>query len=355
MGGYHEKFDERERERESIEPLYKVNFSKALRVALAGTLALSLSPFALLGGEDSACAQTSSDLTDTTTYKNEVVENTNWESWTYYDAEGNKTYVEPVYRLYNNVSSEHLFTTDKSEYDNLLKLTKQGKSNWIGENIEWYSLAVGRELYDENGNKTGTVTAPSGCKAVWRLYNPGLGAMCRCSHYYTSDEAEITKLCNSYGWKKEKIAFWDYGTQPIYTAYSEALGSQHHYTSDKTEWQGLDGGWDKETTKNGTIGFFGAIVHPHKWTPVYTTVHHEAVTHEEPIIQKVAVGSAVYCTVHECEINYHSCPADPQCMANTYTHTIYEERQTGSRTIVDKAAYSESIIDYYTCSCGATK
>ena len=333
MGGYHEKFDERERE--SIKPLYKVNFSKALRVALAGTLALSLSPFALLGGEDSACAQTSSDLTDTTTYKNEVIENTNWESWTYYDAEGNKTYVEPVYRLYNNVSSEHLFTTDKSEYDNLLNLTKQGKSNWIGENIEWYSLAVGRELYDESGNKTGTVTAENGCKAVWRLYNPGLGAMCRCSHYYTSDEAEITKLCNSYGWQKEKIAFWDYGTQPIYTAYSEALGSQHHYTSDKTEWQGLDGGWDKETTKNGTVGFFGAIVHPHKWTPVYTTVHHDAVTHEEeqPVYKICWYEPGYYCLEHKCKLYDYGtepsdwlgwCPADKNCLAATTTIGTHE-------------------------------
>ena len=299
-------------------------------------------------------------MTDTTTYKNEVVENTNWESWTYYDADGNKTYVEPVYRLYNNVSSEHLFTTDKTEYDNLLKLTKQGKSNWIGENIEWYSLAVGRELYDESGNKTGTVTAPSGCKAVWRLYNPSLGAMFRCSHYYTSDEAEITKLCNSYGWQKEKIAFWDYGTQTIYTAYSEALGSQHHYTSDKTEWQGLDGGWDKETSKNGTIGFFGAIVHPHKWTPVYTTVHHDAVTHEEPIIQKVAVGSAVICNKHNLAFTERFCPLGDDfgigyCLASCHVEEIYEEQQVGSKTITDIEAYDEKVIDHYSCSCGAQK
>ena len=59
---------ERERERESIEPLCKVNFSKALRVALAGTLALSLSPFAILGGADSALAETISNAQNSTYY-----------------------------------------------------------------------------------------------------------------------------------------------------------------------------------------------------------------------------------------------------------------------------------------------
>lgn len=137
-----------------------------------------------------------------------------------------------VYRMYNFLSSEHLFTTNKSEVDNLKKLTNQKKSHWEAEGVNWY--------------------APKSGTPVYRLYNAKLGKLGRCSHYYTSDTKEIKKLCTKrWGWKNEGISFYSGGTTPIYTAYSEALGSQHHYTSDKSEWSKLDLGWDIEGDKNG--------------------------------------------------------------------------------------------------------
>ena len=154
--------------------------------------------------------------------------------------------VSPVYRLYNKVTSEHLFTTNKNEYDKYVNLLSQGKDFWIGEGIDWLSP------------KTGT--------NVKRLYNAGLGSLFRSSHYYTSDDAEIKDLTTNYGWVEDPEENWfmSGGTSgastsatstnnslPIYTAYSEALGSSHHYTSSWDEWRGLDGGWDKEDKKNG--------------------------------------------------------------------------------------------------------
>ena len=160
----------------------------------------------------------------------------------------------PVYRLYNMITSEHLFTTDKAEYDGWVKKCEGDKDFWIGEGVDW----LAPKTYD---SKT---TAK-----VYRLYNPALGAMGSSSHYYTSNESEVKSLTSKYGWKKETQFSGGYvflsdkssGATPIWTCYNEALRSAHHYTSDKNEWTGLSKhGWDLEKKKNGTTGVFAAVM-----------------------------------------------------------------------------------------------
>jgi hypothetical protein len=158
--------------------------------------------------------------------------------------------VAPVYRMYNSITSEHLFSTNKTEYDNFVKSAEAGQDYWLGEGIDWFTSV---------GQTDAT---------VYRLYNSALGAQGRSSHYYTSDEAEVSKLtAASAGWvlDDEVNYFKSAGDASIYTAYSEDLGSAHLYTSSYDEWSSLDLGWDKETSKNGVTtetdtatGFFKA-------------------------------------------------------------------------------------------------
>ncbi len=146
----------------------------------------------------------------------------------------------PVYRLYNYLSSEHLYTTSKSEYDSLVDLTNRGSSNWIKEGVAWNAPAAPADT-----------TAEGAAKPVYRLYNSGLGKQGRTSHYYTADTDEIKTLTTrKYGWKNEGVVFYSGGGVSIYTAYSEKLKSAHIYTSSKSEYEGLDKGWNKETKKN---------------------------------------------------------------------------------------------------------
>lgn len=158
--------------------------------------------------------------------------------------------VRPVYRLYNSITSEHLFSTNKSEYDKFVTLRKQNKDFWIGEGIDWLAPVA------TTGNKT-----------VHRLYNAALGAMTRSSHYYTADTTEMNNLIKNYGWVDDGTSYQFLSggltgtTNPIYTAYNEALGSAHHYMASKTEWTGLkQHGWDLEESKNGTNGVFQCIM-----------------------------------------------------------------------------------------------
>ena len=153
----------------------------------------------------------------------------------------------PVYRLYNKISSEHLFTNDKGEYDKFAKLCKANKDYWIPEGIDWMSPVSGTPVY--------------------RLYNPGLGKLARSSHYYTTNATERANLKKKYGWKddfKGKPAFYSGGSQAVYTVYNEALGSAHHYTSSFSEYKGLlQHGWDLEPSKSMKNG---------KWTGTFKCV-----------------------------------------------------------------------------------
>ena len=148
----------------------------------------------------------------------------------------------PVYRLYNSITSEHLFTTNKAEYDNFVKLCNENKDAWIGEGIDWL--------------------APTTGETVHRFYNAALGAMGRSSHYYSSNATEIATLLKN-GWVDDGVAnqIMSGGNVGIYTCYNEALGSAHHYTSSISEWRGLEQhGWALEIDKNGSSGVLSAAM-----------------------------------------------------------------------------------------------
>lgn len=136
--------------------------------------------------------------------------------------------------------------------------------------------------------------------------------------------------------------------------------------------------------------------HTHNWKPVYTTVHHAAVTHEEQKwvvdkaawdeIQKYCVYVCLQCKYHECkrcadlgitqyeyatsaELDKHQYPCQDDCVDNSkdggcissssvektkYIHHD-EEGHYETITIVDKEAWDEQVIDHYECDCGETK
>ncbi len=176
--------------------------------------------------------------------------------------------VSPVYRMYNMVTSEHLFSTNKVEYDDWVLKGANNEDNWIGEGIDW--------LAPESSSSTVT---------VHRLYNEGLGAMGHSSHYYSSDITEIANLIANHGWIDDGVAnqFESGGDTAIYTCYNEALNSAHHYTSSKDEWEGLSAhGWTLEEDKNGTYpvktpeGVFQCTIATNwSFSPNYYTVEHK--------------------------------------------------------------------------------
>lgn len=152
-----------------------------------------------------------------------------------------------VYRLYNRVSGEHLYTTDKNEVDALAKFTKiekacyedeklvecpENKTDWDYEGVAW----VGGET---------TFADP-----VVRLYNPVLG-----DHHYTSNRDEVDILTSQYGWTNEGIVFHEAvlskDTVSVYRQYNPGLKvGSHLFTVDKKEYDinNAKNGWQGEGT-----------------------------------------------------------------------------------------------------------
>ena len=127
-----------------------------------------------------------------------------------------------MYRLYNPYTHEHLFTTDKNEYDMLVA------AGWTAE------------------GSAGKVAVKQG-KGVYRLYNPTTG-----EHHYTTKEDEVA-TCVKDGWKNEGVQFYSVqnGNVPVYSMYNPYEKKfYHHYTSDPDEIARMvNDGWINEGIK----------------------------------------------------------------------------------------------------------
>lgn len=120
-----------------------------------------------------------------------------------------------VYRLYNEGSGDHIFTT-KDEADAL------AKSGWKMEGVAW--------------------TAPAGgTKPVYRLYNAGSG-----DHMLTANYAEANELYKA-GWSYEGVPFFANGEGTEVHRLYNPNGGDHMLTADGGEKDSLvAAGWSHE-------------------------------------------------------------------------------------------------------------
>ena len=125
-----------------------------------------------------------------------------------------------MYRLYNQWTGEHFYTSSIAERHNLVK------SGWTDEGVGW----VGPD--SEYG------------KPVYRLYNPYVEGG---DHHYTMSVVEYDKLEDA-GWIKEGIGWHSGGEMPIYRQYNPyAETGTHNYTADSHERDVLvAAGWKDE-------------------------------------------------------------------------------------------------------------
>lgn len=128
---------------------------------------------------------------------------------------------QSVYRLYNKVSGEHLYTTSNYEYNSLNIMN----SGWSGEGVAW--------------------KAPKSGKNVYRVYNPNSG-----EHLYTESAYEVNSLVHQNGWKSEGVAFYSdlNSGKPVYRLYNpNAKLGAHFLTMSSYERDSLvKAGWKSE-------------------------------------------------------------------------------------------------------------
>lgn len=112
--------------------------------------------------------------------------------------------------------------------------------------------------------------------------------------------------------------------------------------------------------------------HEHNWNPIYKTVHHKAVTHQEDqghyekesyevyvfydqgVEFETKEEAKAFCTSILSKIANGELPEDTQC--RTRIEERYRKKWVSKMvTVVDKKAYDEKVIVGYKCSCGAKK
>jgi hypothetical protein len=126
------------------------------------------------------------------------------------------------YRLYSDLTKEHLFTTDLNEYTVL-----GSNGNWVQEGT------VGRVL-DNPGSHNGVAAVP-----YYRLYDTSTRW-----HHWTTDANEYYTLAQLAHWNAEGVDGYIFpsqaaGTIELYRLNYPALGSLHHWTIDPVEYQQL--------------------------------------------------------------------------------------------------------------------
>lgn len=169
----------------------------------------------------------------------------------YNDIKDTQVKFEPVYRIYNPYTGEHLYIKDETEKNNDIK------AGWRDEGIAWYTR-------DSKYNGIG--------KALYRLYNKYVPGG---DHYYTTDYEEYRSLIKA-GWEGEQTVMRvedspaesvDYKntTVAVYQQYNPyATTGTHNYTTSTTENSNLKtAGW---RTEGSVFYVFPKETHTHQWT-----------------------------------------------------------------------------------------
>jgi hypothetical protein len=143
----------------------------------------------------------------------------------------------PCYRLFNNGTKEHLYTTDAYEYSVL------GSEGWNQEGAVF-------QVYNGPISISGINAEPN-----YRLYNP-----VTYQHLWTTDRNEYFTLRASGAWDAEGVADYVFGgpvagSTPMYRLCYNGPTLLHLWTTDLNEYDTLPGfGWTQESIVGYVLG-----------------------------------------------------------------------------------------------------
>ena len=163
------------------------------------------------------------------------------------------------------------------------------------------------------------------------------------------------------------------------TSSSSTAGNTSNKDTGKNDNQTSSSGTQKPSSNTGSESASSSNSHKHDWVAVTTTVDHPEEGHNEQYVVKEAwtetVTEPVYETraksvCNQCGIDitnaidahfkaswdcggYHT--EYYQLQTGTTSYTIDHPAEYGTRWVVDKDAWTETVTTGYKCSCGATK
>ncbi len=196
----------------------------------------------------------------------------------------------------------------------------------------------------------------------------------------TNISENTTKKTDS---SSNQVATDSKGTTSTNTTTGKSTGTSNTQTTTAT---GNTPSSTTEGKKNTAVITTETTEHTHNWVAVYKTVHHDATYKTETYVIQDAWDEEIkegFYVCNQCGKSFRildwtmpggGTDAQSQAYINFITHiltcqdigssyhsesrvvnVVHHDAEYGTRQVIDKPAWDEQVIDYYKCSCGATK
>lgn len=248
----------------------------------------------------------------------------------------------------NTIGEYELKVSIKDKYKN--KSTKKIKVNVVqAPEVGEGEVAVTEIVKDENGNVKTVVTKKAQSEVSKSDAVASTKPVTNAGTISSSSSSNTAKPSGSSGTSKPN------------TSNSHSGSSSNSSGSNSASSKPSNSGTSSNNTAKPS--------HTHNYNiPITKTVHHDAITHQETKVVQAAYDEPVYETQYICNrCGYHTknphdmaIHIDESCGGGYHSgkvqiDTIHHDAVTETVTVVDKAAYDETITTGYKCSCGATK
>ena len=253
----------------------------------------------------------------------------------------------------NTIGEYELKVSIQDKYKN--KATKKIKVNVVqAPEVAEGEVAVTEIVKDENGNVKTVVTKKSQSEVSKSDTVASTKPVTNAGTISSSSNSNTAKPSGSSGTAKPSTS-----TSTSNSGNSSSSGSSNSSSNASSGSSSSGSNTAKPTTPT----------HTHDYNiPITKTVHHDAVTHQETKVIKAAYDEPIYESRYICNrCGYSSKDGEAvfdhildSCgggyhVGKVQTGTTHHDAVTETVTVVDRAAYDETVTTGYRCSCGATK
>ena len=266
----------------------------------------------------------------------------------------------------NTIGEYELKVSIQDKYKN--KATKKIKVNVVqAPEVAEGEVAVTEIVKDENGNVKTVVTKKSQSEVSKNDTVASTKPVTNAGTISSSSNSNTAKPSGSSGTAKPSTSTSNSSNA---SSGSNSSNSSSNSNTSKPSNGGNSGNTSSGSSSSGSnTAKPSTPTHTHDYNiPITKTVHHDAVTHQETKVIKEAYDEPVYQTQYICNrCGYHTLnPGEmgdhilDSCGGGYHAgkvqiSTTHHDAITETVTVVDRAAYDETVTTGYRCSCGATK
>ena len=271
----------------------------------------------------------------------------------------------------NTIGEYELKVSIQDKYKN--KATKKIKVNVVqAPEVSEGEVAVTEIVKDENGNVKTVVTKKAQSEVSKNDTVASTKPVTNAGTISSSSNSNTAKPSGSSGTAKPSTS-----TSTSNSGNSSSSGSNNsssNSSASKPSNSNTSSGGSSSSNSNSGSSSSGSntakpSTHTHDYNiPITKTVHHDAVTHQETKVIKEAYDEPVYQTQYICNrCGFHTLDLEEMgghivtsCKGGYHSgkvqiSTTHHDAVTETVTVVDRAAYDETVTTGYRCSCGANK